>query len=100
LIPKASSRSSRSIEPGGAQSQCDTAFIRSSKNVHRAGILRVSRAPAPELVGVVAIRPEVKTARVLNALNNEGLLDIEFLSRMADCRQRNGLSCTNSGIGD
>ncbi len=59
----------------------DTAFYPLVENVHRGGILRVSRAPAPHLSPAQQPDAEDKAARVLNALKYEGLMAIEFFER-------------------
>ena len=59
----------------------ETAFYPLVENQHRGGILRVSRAPAPQLSAQQQTDAESKAARVLNALKYEGVLTIEFFEK-------------------
>ncbi len=54
------------------------AFYPAIENHHRAGILRLSLAPAPGLTDELQKRAEQATQRVLEALNYVGVLCIEF----------------------
>lgn len=56
----------------------ETAFYPLVENIHRGGILHVSRAPAPNLLPHLQSDAEEKATRVLNALKYEGLLAIEL----------------------
>src|ERR1043165_5405281 len=56
----------------------ETVFYSLVENIHRGGILRVSRAPAPNLPSQLQSTAEDIATRVLNALKYEGLLAIEL----------------------
>jgi 5-(carboxyamino)imidazole ribonucleotide synthase len=51
------------------------------ENVHRGGILRVSRAPAPNGSAALQLDVESKAASVMKALDYVGLLTIEFFEK-------------------
>ncbi|MEI6231977.1 MAG: 5-(carboxyamino)imidazole ribonucleotide synthase [Planctomycetota bacterium] len=56
----------------------DSAFYPLVENIHRGGILRISRAPAPHISPLQQPDAEDKAMRVMNALNYVGVLAIEF----------------------
>lgn len=58
----------------------DCAFYPLVENVHRAGILRESRAPAPGVDAALQNHAEDYARRVLRELNYVGLLAIEFFA--------------------
>jgi 5-(carboxyamino)imidazole ribonucleotide synthase len=55
-----------------------TAFYPLPENVHRGGILRTSRAPAPQLGPSMQLEAEIIARRVLEALDYVGVLAIEL----------------------
>ncbi len=58
-----------------------TAFYPLVENHHRAGMLRLSIAPAPALTPAMQSRAEEYAVRVMDALNYVGVLAIEFFER-------------------
>lgn len=58
-----------------------TVFYPLVENVHEGGILRVSRAPAPNLTPSMQPHAEELATRVLNALNYEGVIAIELFEK-------------------
>lgn len=56
----------------------ETAFYPLVENEHRAGILRTSRAPAPNLTAELQALAEAYAQRILAALDYTGVLAIEF----------------------
>ena len=59
----------------------DTVFYPLVENVHRGGILRVSRAPSSRNSTALQADAESKAASVMHALNYVGLLTIEFFEK-------------------
>ncbi|HLX64505.1 MAG TPA: 5-(carboxyamino)imidazole ribonucleotide synthase [Planctomycetota bacterium] len=58
-----------------------TVFYPLVENVHEGGILRVARAPAPNLTPAMQPHAEELATRVLNALNYDGVLAIELFEK-------------------
>jgi len=56
----------------------ETAFYPLSENIHRGGILRVSRSPAPEITPALQQQAERHARAILDELGYVGVLAVEF----------------------